>query len=205
MKQATQQTAISVSRGGKTIDKIDCLVIEEPLEIVLAYYVGGTAQRYSLAITMRTPGDDFELVRGFLYSEGIIRRQADIIGLSHLGTQALKEGTSNVVLASLSPSVKVNVEGLQRNFTMNSACGVCGKASLEALEIAGAQPILDDSFSIAETTLVNLPEVARKIQDVYRDTGGTHAAAAFDRSGRIACLREDIGRHNATDKLIGAL
>jgi FdhD protein len=205
MKQETLQTAITSVRQGKARAETDNVVVEEPLEIVLAYYRDGAAHKQTLSITMRTPGNDLELVRGFLYCEGIIRRHSDIISLSHRGSQALKEGVSNVVLAQLKPTVAVNIERLQRNFTVNSACGVCGKASLEALENAGAQAVLNDSFSMAASRLLTLPHTARKLQRVFEDTGSAHAAAAFSSDCQITTLREDIGRHNAMDKLIGAI
>jgi FdhD protein len=205
MKQETQQTLITSIKQGNARTATDFLVVEEPLEIVLAYYRDGTAHKQTLSITMRTPGNDLELVRGFLYCEGIIPHHSDIISLSHRGSQALKEGVSNVVLAQLKPSVVVNIERLQRNFTVNSACGVCGKASLDALENAGAQAVLNDSFSMQASRLLALPDAARKLQGVFEETGSAHAAAAFNADGEIITLREDIGRHNATDKLIGAI
>jgi FdhD protein len=112
---------------------------------------------------------------------------------------------SNVVLVGLAPHVAVDIDRLQRHFLSSSACGVCGKTSIEALENAGAEPILNDSFSIGEPAVMQLPAIARKLQGVHEQTGGTHAAAAFDSRAAIVCLREDIGRHNALDKLIGAL
>ncbi len=205
MMQRTEQTAITAVSRGNTAVKADQLVIEEPLEIVLAFYREGAAVRESIAITMRTPGDDFELVRGFLYAEGIIREQAEILALTYQGNQALREGTSNVVLVSLAPEVNVNIERLKRHFYTSSACGVCGKASLEALEFSGASPVLNDNFSIYESKMLLLPGDARKRQGLFIETGGAHAAAAFDGDGNIRCLREDIGRHNAVDKLIGTL
>lgn len=205
MKQSTRQIHITAIKSDGGDDELDSVVIEEPLEIVLSFHRDGALAHQSLCITMRTPGNDFELVRGFLYAEGIIRQQSDILSLAHRGKQALKEGVSNVVQVNLSQHIAVDTERLQRNFTMNSACGVCGKASLEALENAGALPVLRDTFSIRDSDLKCLPQVASKLQDVYKQTGGAHAAAAFDSSGRIICLREDIGRHNAMDKLIGML
>ena len=205
MKQETLQTVITAIRQGEARIETDNVVVEEPLEIVLAYYRDGAAHKQTLSITMRTPGNDLELVRGFLYCEGIIRHHSDIVSLSHRGNQALKEGVSNVVLAQLKPTVAVNIERLQRNFTVNSACGVCGKASLEALENAGAQAVLNDSFSMQASHLLTLPDTACKLQSVFEDTGSAHAAAAFSSDGQITTLREDIGRHNAMDKLIGAI
>ncbi len=199
------QVSISTISAGATLTGNDLLVVEEPLEIVLCYYRDGAVQRQSLSITMRTPGNDFDLVRGFLLSEGIVQTHQDILTLEYRGKQALQTGASNVVLASLSPDIAVDLKHLQRHFTMNSACGVCGKASLEALEHSGAKAVLGDSFSISESDIIQLPLMASELQLLYRDTGGAHAAAAFDARGHITCLREDIGRHNALDKLTGAL
>ncbi len=204
MKAGTQQVELTSIQGGLIQPGSDRLVIEEPLEIVLAHFQEGRSTRQSLSITMRTPGDDFDLVSGFLFAEGVTKTRSDVITMAHIGKQALQSGSSNVVLVTLSPDVTVDFAGLKRNFAANSACGVCGKASLESLEHAGVAPALGGSFAIDEAGILGLPAAAHKLQGIFAETGGAHSAAFFDASGRITCLREDIGRHNALDKLIGA-
>jgi len=204
MKAGTQQVELTLIQQGVVQAGTDKLVIEEPLEIVLAYFHKGANKRQSISITMRTPGHDFNLVRGFLHCEGIVTAHDDIVAIAHLGKEAIKSGSSNVVLVTLAPHVSVDFDKLKRNFTANSACGVCGKASVESLENAGAVPILDDSFNINEATIHRLPAAAHKLQRIFTETGGAHSAACFDTSGEIVSLHEDIGRHNAMDKLIGA-
>lgn len=183
----------------------DQLAVEEPLEIVLAFHESGTPRRKSVAITMRTPGADFELVRGFLYSEGIITSSNDIVDMKHRGSDALKAGSSNVVQVTLRPTLEIEIDRLQRHFYTSSSCGVCGKASLEAIETAGANPILNDNFQIDPSAIFALDKLLNAHQSIFTATGGTHAAAAFTHTGVIKCLREDVGRHNAMDKLVGEL
>jgi len=204
MKAGTQQVELTSVQRGLIQPGSDRLVIEEPLEIVLAHFNQGSSTRQSISITMRTPGDDFDLVRGFLLAEGVIKTRDDIITMAHIGKQALQSGSSNVVLVTLSPEVSVDFDNLKRNFTANSACGVCGKASLESLEKTGVKPVSEGSFAIDQADILALPAAARKLQGIFAETGGAHSAAFFDTSGHITRLCEDIGRHNALDKLIGA-
>lgn len=171
----------------------DLLAVEEPLEIRL--------YARSLSITMRTPGNDFELVAGFLFSEGMIHSLADIRSMDRLS-----DGSPNIVVVrpDLDSETPGQAQRNQRNFLMTSACGVCGKASLEDLE-ANACPILaPDAIQIKPETIHQLPNRLRQAQAVFDSTGGLHAAALFNLSGEMESLREDIGRHNAVDKLIGA-
>jgi FdhD protein len=167
----------------------DLLAVEEPLEIRL--------DTRSLSITMRTPGNDFELAAGFLFSEGMIRSIADIRSMDRLS-----DGSPNIVVVKLGG--KAEQRNVQRNFLMTSACGVCGKASLQDLE-ANACPILaPDDIQIGPEIIHQLPDRLRHAQSVFDSTGGLHAAALFNLRGELESLREDIGRHNAVDKLIGA-
>jgi FdhD protein len=171
----------------------DLLAVEEPLEIRL--WARG------LSITMRTPGNDFELAAGFLFSEGMIQSLADIRSMDRLS-----DGSPNIVVVRLDLESETpdQVQKNQRNFLMTSACGVCGKASLEDLE-ANACPILaPDAIQIKTETIHQLPNRLRQAQAVFDSTGGLHAAALFNLDGELESLREDIGRHNAVDKLIGA-
>ena len=173
----------------------ELLAVEEPLEIRLGFR-GATR---SLAITMRTPGYDFELAAGFLFSESIVRSRADIASLKNAG----KPG-ANVVRVDLAPSVDFDPERLTRHFYVTSSCGVCGKASLDALANQGCEAIPRGPLTIEAATIHGLPDALRREQAVFDQTGGLHAACLFDANGSLVALREDVGRHNALDKLIGS-
>ena len=165
----------------------DLLAVEEPLEIRLG--------DKTISITMRTPGHDAELAAGFLFTEGILDGPLQILDIQH---------AKNSIAVQLNPHVEVDFERLQRNFYTTSSCGVCGKASIEALRIQGC-PVLPRSSTAMEAALIHrLPEAQRNEQAVFQRTGGLHAAALFDLKGNLILLREDVGRHNAVDKLIGA-
>jgi len=168
----------------------DSLAVEEPLEI----RVGGK----SISVTMRTPGNDFELAAGFLLSENIVSRPEHIAGIARMA-----DGNPNIVAVTLAREVSTKPLVVQRAFVMTSACGLCGKASLAALESnrCPALPPLTTTFKAG--LLHRLPEVLRLRQSVFDRTGGLHAAALFDSGGRLESLHEDVGRHNAVDKLIG--
>jgi len=147
---------------------------------------------------MRTPGDDRELAAGFLLTEGIIHRRADVAEIGNCLTADEPENTLNVFLA---PSVKVNFKRLARNVFATSSCGICGKASIESVH--QNFPPVTPTFSLSAKVLVMLPDKMRAAQRTFARTGGLHAAALFDQSGRLVVLREDIGRHNAVDKVLG--
>ena len=174
----------------------DRVAAEEPLEIRLAYIdpLKGPVHR-SLAITMRTPGDDAALVAGFLFSESIIRRKSDI---AHLDLSR-----SNVVRVQLHDDVRFDPQRLERHFYTTSSCGVCGKASLESLSTAGFEVIHDNSFRCSTDALKNLPALLNEKQSLFNMTGANHGVALFDAAGNITHVAEDVGRHNAMDKLVG--
>jgi FdhD protein len=178
-------------------DVIDDLATEEPLEIRLA--AGGKTQ--SVAVTMRTPGADFELAAGFLFSEGIVRRREEIATISYCVDPAVgDEQRYNIVTVELLGAMP-ELERFERHFTINSSCGVCGKANIEALQLRSA-PIEDD-LRVSASFIAELPGKMRDAQRVFASTGGLHASALFDRDGALLALREDVGRHNALDKIIG--
>lgn len=179
----------------------DTTAIEEPLEIRLHY--GPAQQRVSrsLSITMRTPGDDYELAVGFLLSEGLIRRAADL--LKHEPSFSTEDSPSNVVRIVLSPDVVVEIEKLQRHFYTTSSCGLCGKASLEALTHQGLNPVPTGAWRLKAGWIANLPHRMKETQKVFATTGGLHAAGLFLANGTLCELREDVGRHNAMDKVLG--
>ncbi|MCC6167393.1 MAG: formate dehydrogenase accessory sulfurtransferase FdhD [Caldilineaceae bacterium] len=176
----------------------DRLAIEEPLEIQLA---AGSA-RQTLAITMRTPGDDYDLVAGFLYAEGIITAKHDIAQMVYCVDGQPDHQQYNALRVTLHAAALPDLPQLDRYFFTNSACGVCGRAMLDELA-ARPLPPLTPMPPIAPAVLAGLPATLRQAQQVFDATGGLHAAALFDREGTLLALREDVGRHNALDKLIG--
>lgn len=199
---ATRITRISGSSGEA---RADLLAVEEPLEIRLGYEQGGERVSSSISITMRTPGDDEELATGFLYTESIIQKAGDIAFVKPCSPPAPDSGNHNVIRVELESGVDVDIERLERHFYTTSSCGVCGKASLDALYIAGAKALPAGELTFAKEMLTSLPVRLRAAQKTFEETGGLHAAAAFDRDGTLVVLREDIGRHNAVDKVVGAL
>ena len=177
--------------------RFDSLASEEPLEIRLR---AGNHTR-TVAITMRTPGADFELAAGFLYGEGVVASPQDVRKISYC-VDVPAEQQYNTVNVDLARRDLPELDALERHFTVTSACGVCGKASLEALRLRGLAPI-ESSASAERQTILSLPSRLRGAQGVFAQTGGLHAAALFDLSGNLLTVREDVGRHNAMDKLVG--
>jgi len=191
-------------KGVHTSAHQDLLAIEEPLEIRLGFYSEGKRKNKSISITMRTPGQDFELAAGFLFSEGIINGFDCIENIRHLDSHGDRGRQSNVVHVELVPDVGIDFNRLERHFYTTSSCGVCGKTSIEALQLIGCPVLPDDSPIIKSATIHRLTEALLKAQTVFGQTGGLHAAALFDHGGKLMALREDVGRHNAVDKIIGA-
>ena len=182
----------------------DQVAAEVPLEIRLELGEGDTERKdMPVAVTMRTPGDDFELAVGFLLTEGVVAEAAAIGRVRYCGEVSPQE--YNVVTVTLTDPSAFDPASLSRNFFVTSSCGVCGKASLEAVEQLGCQAFTPGPPVIASATVRALPESLRTSQAVFDRTGGIHAAAAFSPDGTIEALREDVGRHNAVDKVVGAL
>lgn len=185
----------------------DVVAVEEPLEIRIGYYSGGARIEKSISITMRTPGDDFELAAGFLFSESIIRNAGDIETIAYCLEKTSAPETVqqyNIVTVSLRPGMSVDIQRLERHFYTSSSCGVCGKASLEALQIAACPARQMGSVAMAAAAVLSLPEKLKKAQKVFEKTGGLHGAGLFDAEGNLVASNEDVGRHNALDKLIGS-
>ena len=180
----------------------DVVAVEEPLEIRIAFGPADQRRSKSLAITMRTPGNDAELATGFLLSENVIQTASQIEKIAHVGPAPDNGTHGNTLMVDLAPSVEFTVEQLQRHFYMTSSCGVCGKASIEAVMAQGFQPVAT-TIQIAAEMIASLPSRLRPQQTVFETTGGLHAAGLFDDRGTLLALREDVGRHNAVDKLIG--
>ncbi len=189
-------------REGRSLDAEDILATEEPLEIRLATTEDGQEVVRSLAVTMRTPGNDFELAVGFLYGEGIVRGKRDVDRVVYSSTPIVEQ-EFNIVSVHLKEGVAYVPDLVERHFYTTSACGVCGKTSLEAVKVRGAKPIPRDRLRVDGRVISSLPERLRESQEVFSATGGLHAAGLFDARGRLESVREDVGRHNAVDKLVG--
>lgn len=179
----------------------DYLAIEDPLEIVLAYERSGGTVEKKLIVTMRTPGHDEELIHGFLYCEGIIQSAADIVDIQLSGNNAHAAPTRARV--ELRPGLDASAKTCERNFAVHSSCGVCGTTSIGHLEIPKALTI-DDDTQVSADWVHELPAQMHDRQATFRQTGGLHASAIFAADGKLQASREDIGRHNALDKAIGA-
>lgn len=186
----------------------DVLAVEEPLEIRLGFPDG---KHRAISITMRTPGDDGELAAGFLFTEGILKHPSEIKQIRHCGLKiGLQKGTldrvaalnSNTIRVDLAENTSVDLKKLERHFYTTSSCGVCGKSSIEALR-SEAVRLPGDGFRVSPDLIHSLPARLRDSQKVFECTGGLHAAALFDAAGNIEIVREDVGRHNALDKVIG--
>jgi FdhD protein len=195
----TRAAVTTVEDGRRAPARNDAVATEEPMETRLI----AAGRRQTVAVTMRTPGSDFELAAGFLYGEGIIgsREQVRAINYCRQG-EVDEEQRYNIVNVELRAGIDPDLRTLERHFYTNSSCGVCGKASLEALEIRGC-PVVPPGPTITAEVLYSLPDRLRVAQGLFDATGGLHAAGLFDSSGHLVVLREDVGRHNAIDKLVG--
>ncbi len=200
----TKSRPVLQIRGATQREQPDLVACEEPLEIKLAYGPADDRQHRSLAVTMRTPGQDPELAVGFLFTEGIIGKAAEVAGTRHVGQALSPESAENILQVELTPELPVDFNQLNRHFYTSSSCGVCGKASIEMVRTVNiyyprrGQP----RFSVDQ--LRSFPAQLSAQQSLFEKTGGIHAAAAFSSDGQLKALREDVGRHNAMDKLIGA-
>ncbi|WP_310394885.1 formate dehydrogenase accessory sulfurtransferase FdhD [Hymenobacter sp.] len=193
-----------VSGGGPPVPASDQLAAEEPLEIRVGYEVDGQRRHRTLSVTMRTPGHDEELAAGFLLTEGLIHSRADVLGIIPCPDVRKAEEAGNVTRAELAAHVKVDFGALERHFYTSSSCGVCGKTSIDAVRTAACPVLPAAGPRLAYEVVHQLPGRLRAAQAGFEQTGGQHAAALFTPAGELLLLREDVGRHNALDKLIGA-
>jgi FdhD protein len=191
--QSVALTQVLEWDDGAVRRKEDYLAAEEPLEIRVG--------EHPLSVTMRTPGHDLELAAGFLFTEGIVEKRAQILDLQENAGEN-PSNRANAVRARLAPEAMPDFAKMQRHFFAASSCGICGKASIDAVRSRALAP-LSDAFRIDAEALIRMPEALRESQAVFGRTGGLHAAALFDAAGKLLVLREDIGRHNAVDKVIG--
>ncbi|MBX2945256.1 MAG: formate dehydrogenase accessory sulfurtransferase FdhD [Cyclobacteriaceae bacterium] len=181
----------------------DLVATEEPLEIRLGYGQLTARQQKSLSVTMRTPGHDFELALGFLFTEGIIQSFDQVESIKYCEDVGRAEEKENVVRVEVKPEVIIDFEKLQRNFYTTSSCGVCGKSSINA--VSQLCPVIPVQWMLSPEIICELPQSLRKSQHVFEYTGGLHASGLFGREGSLVLLREDVGRHNALDKVVGAM
>ena len=188
---------------GKLENIDDLISIEEPLEISLKFRDKDKWITKSLSITMRTPGHDEDLVRGFLFNEQIIQNIKDIENIESFGDKVGQYNIQNKILATLNNSENVNISKIKRDFLINSSCGVCGKSSLDALEVIKKEKAPKSNPKLSKDIIINSPLILRKNQSEFAKTGGIHASGLFSSDGSLISLREDVGRHNALDKMIG--
>ena len=203
-QNSIKHVCITKVKDVEIIETADALAIEEPLEIRLEYGTDENRKVQNISVTMRTPGNDKELALGFLFTEGIIKSRADITGVDHTFI-ACAENKENVVIVRLNAGLAPNLGNMERNFYTTSSCGVCGKGSISAIRtVSPFMNRVQDEFKITPDILHKLPEALHEQQVVFADTGGLHASALFSNQGELLMVREDVGRHNALDKLIGA-
>jgi FdhD protein len=197
MPSVVRTSVKKVNSSGVT-DATDQLAAEEPLEIRLEYGPAGKRTKKNISVTMRTPGNDTELAIGFLFTEGIIKSYRDVVA-----TKPDKKN-ENIITVSLHETAVPAAVNFERNFYTTSSCGVCGKASIEAIKTVCSIPDTHDKLRVPGSLLLQLPALLRRRQELFEHTGGIHACALFDMNGTLLLSREDVGRHNAVDKLTGA-
>lgn len=202
MNTSVQQVKL-IKVGEAASEQSDLLAVEEPLEIRLGYGPVDDRQQKAISVTMRTPGHDFELALGFLFTEGIIHYYDSIDSIHYCRDLGRQQDKENVVRVELKAAIQPDLQRLQRNFYTSSSCGVCGKASIEAIETICPR-LTGQPCRVAAEAIHQAPEALLKAQLVFQYTGGLHAAGLFDSEGALLLWREDVGRHNALDKLIGA-
>ena len=198
------QVGIQAVHGNEFVEQPDWVAIEEPLEIRLVYGPVQARVTQNIYITMRTPGADSELAVGFLYAEGILSERDELIDVQSCGSELGKGGSLNIIRVELRPDLEVDLNRLQRLFVATSSCGVCGKTSLDALESMSRSAIRPDWPTISAHRVHEIPHRLRQAQTTFDRTGGLHAAGVFDVECQLSILHEDVGRHNAVDKVIGA-
>ena len=189
--------------SGKFENIEDLISIEEPLEISIKFKEKDDWVTRILSITMRTPGDDEDLVRGFLFNEQLIKNIKDIDTIESFGDEVGQYNIQNKILATLNNSENINISKIKRDFITNSSCGVCGKSSLDALEIIKQNKTNPDQPKISKEVIIKSPTILRENQSEFSKTGGIHASGLFNNNGDLISVKEDVGRHNALDKLIG--
>ena len=202
MNKSASITILQNNQGAKE-EITDEVTIEEPLEFSIAFGAQSSREIKNIAVTMRTPGNDFELVMGFLYSEGIIKNKSDVQAITRMDNLEDSSNIENTVLVELEETLSVDPQKI-RNFYINSSCGICGSQVVDDIGSLKQYHSSKSDFLVAESVLRTLPGRLQQQQDAFSQTGGLHASALFDQQGSILSLFEDVGRHNALDKLIGS-
>jgi len=190
-------------KSNKLNDIDDHISIEEPLEIIIKYKEKEIWVEKTISVTMRTPGDDEDLVRGFLFNEKVVEKVDYINKIETSGKPTEQYGLKNKIIVTINNSENIDIDKIKRNFLTNSSCGVCGKSSLDTLEIIKKDKIIKSNPKISKEVLMNSPNMLRQNQSEFSKTGGIHASGLFTSKGDIVAIKEDVGRHNALDKLIG--
>lgn len=203
MSKRVKPVNIVRSEQQRSENTSDLLVVEEPLEIRVGYGPENDRHQHSLAVTMRTPGDDEHLSLGFLFTEGIVHSANQVLSAKYCSNVNIEDGGNNVMRVELVPEVKYNPAHYKRNFYTTSSCGVCGKASIEQVQV-NCTPVQTD-LRISKQLIAKLPDILLQGQDIFKHTGGVHACGLIDPMGNLPIHKEDVGRHNALDKLIGAM
>jgi FdhD protein len=193
MNNSTFNSSIVKFNASGISKDTDTLAVEEPLEISLTFISKNLRRQKNISITMRTPGNDDELGIGFLFTEGIIKSRNEVLNINQ---------SENTVILELAADVSPDIEKLERHFYTSSSCGVCGKSSIDSVRTQ-TPAINSDDMQITPQLLCSLPSLLRKNQEIFESTGGLHASALFNNNGDLLAVREDVGRHNALDKLIG--
>ncbi|ELR68929.1 Formate dehydrogenase chain D [Fulvivirga imtechensis AK7] len=194
--EVVKMTGIDISESP------DLVAVEEPLEIRIGYGATHQREQKAISVTMRTPGNDFELALGFLFTENIIAGYDQVVSIQYCANVGKQEERENVVRVELRPDVKIDFDKIERHFYTSSSCGVCSKTSIEAIKTGCSIPVSD--LIITGDIVRQSPGQLREQQQVFEYTGGLHAAGLFDRNGNLVLMREDVGRHNALDKVLGA-
>ncbi len=198
----TTRVTVWKARGGRSSKEADVLAAEEPMEIRVESGKRNQRETTSLSVTMRTPGNDFELAAGFLFTEGIVAHKRDVARIEYCTDPGVPQ-EYNIVSAILRPDIAFRADRLSRHFYMTSSCGVCGKTSLEAVRVGVRYSMPRGRPTVTQETIAAIPEQLRKGQTLFAETGGLHAAGIFSGDGKLQSLREDVGRHNAVDKVVG--
>lgn len=204
LTMSTSVKPIEITKYSSSERKVtpDLMAVEEPLEIRIGFGPHAHREQKSLSVTMRTPGHDYELAIGFLFTEGIIDTYDQVESIKYCEDVGRQEEKDNVVRVELKPDVVLDLKKLLRNFYTTSSCGVCGKSSIESVTVTCTR--LTDSLKIDKKTIHSLSSKLREAQQIFEHTGGLHAVGLFSKDGELKLTREDVGRHNAMDKVVGA-
>jgi len=194
---------ISKLKNSKLEEIKDAVSVEEPLEMRLKFKKNNKWHTENISITMRTPGNDEDLIKGFLFNERIVENIKDIEIVEHIGEVSGDYNLQNIIIATINKTDNLEIGKLKRNFVTNSSCGVCGKTSLDAIQIIKTDKLDPTIPRIEEKTILKSPKLLINEQSEFAKTGGIHASALIDENGKVIIIREDVGRHNALDKLIG--